>query len=124
MGMIGKPLFKIKVSLAMLMGKNLRRASEMTYPYQGMIVGNNKLPKARREKYDFLDKVFKEMRLGQVFRMVLPTADIARAIRYRWLRMNTGKIMRGRTFKVPEGGCQLFVWFEEHTMEKRKDAYR
>ncbi len=89
------------------------------YPFQGMIVGSNKLPKARREKYDFLDDVAKEMQLGQVFRMVLPTADIARAVRYHWLRINTGKKMRGRTYKVPGGGCQCYVWFEEYKMEKK-----
>lgn len=90
----------------------------MTYPYQGMMVGAKQVPKARREKYDFLDDVFKEMQIGQVFRMVLPTADIARAIKHHWVAMQTGKVMRGRTFKVPEGGCQCFVWFEEHSMAK------
>lgn len=90
----------------------------MTYPYQGMMVGKDKLPKARREKYNFLDDVFKEMHVGQIFRMVLPTEDMARAVKYHWLRIETGKVMRGRTFKVPEGGCQCFVWFEEHKMER------
>jgi len=82
------------------------------------MVGKDRLPKARREKYDFLDGVFKEMKIGQIFRMVLPTADMARAVKCHWLKMNTGKTMRGRTFKVPEGGCQCFVWFEEHRMVK------
>ena len=87
------------------------------YPFQGMMLGNSKLPKARREKYDFLDDVFKEMKLGQIFRMVLPNENIARAVKARWTFMKTGRIMRGRTYKLPEGGCQCFVWFEEHKME-------
>ena len=90
----------------------------MSYPYQGMMLGKDKLPQMRREKYDFLDDVFEEMRLGQIFRMILPTENIARAIKEHWIRMKTDKVMRGRTYKVPEGGCQCYVWFEEHKMEK------
>lgn len=93
---------------------------ENEYPFQGMMLGKAKLPKARREKYDFLEEVFKEMKLGQIFRMVLPTADIARAVKYHWTAMKTGKVMKGRTYKIPEGGCQCYVWFEEHTLETRK----
>ncbi len=46
--------------------------------------------------------------------------EIARAIKARWLRMENGKVMRGRTYKIPQGGCQCFVWFEEHKMEAIK----
>ncbi len=87
------------------------------YPYQGMMVSRKTIPIARREKYDFLDDVFKEMQLSQTFRMVLPDANVARAIKRRWTDMKTGKVMKGRTYVVPGGGCQCFVWFEEHSME-------
>ncbi len=84
------------------------------YPYQGTMVGSNRIPKRRREKYDFLIDVFKEMNQGQVFRVVVPTFNMARAITHRWKAMKTGKVMQGITYKQPEGGVQAYVWFEEH----------